>query len=321
MNWIVIFLRGVAMGAADVVPGVSGGTIAFITGIYQRLINAIKSFDANLIKLLKNRHFSKAWAHVDGSFLLTLGMGIVVSLITLAKAIKFLLTNYPLFIWSFFFGLIIASIFFLYKEIKKWDLFTIISLSIGTAIAYYITIAAPTQTTEARWFIFISGMIAISAMILPGISGSFLLLLMGKYTFILGTISSLVNHLKTFDIEGIIADGTIGVIFGLGCLTGLLSFSRLIAWILKHYWNITIALLTGFMIGSLNKVWPWKRIIETYVDRHGVEKTLIEQSILPGSYQQLVGDAHLTICLMLMLFGAGLVFALTKLADKNNQSN
>ncbi len=316
MQWFFIFCRGMAMGAADVVPGVSGGTIALITGIYERLIDAIKSFDKVFLSLLKKGNFPALWKHIDGVFLLTLFAGILVSVGSLAKAIKHLLTHEPLGLWSFFFGLILASIFLMYKKIKKWDVALILYLSLGIIIAYTVTIASPIETSESYWFIFFSGAIAICAMLLPGISGSFLLVLMGKYAFILGAITALISNLQEINADGIATNGLILLVFALGCGVGLLSFSRAISWALKKYWNITIALLSGFMIGSLNKVWPWKEIVQTYVDRHGVEKPLLEKSVLPQTYA-LIEDPQVFLCFLMMGIGLTVVLLIDKLSSKN----
>lgn len=312
----MIFLRGMAMGAADIVPGVSGGTVAFITGIYQRLINAIKSFDKNFFSLIFNRDFIGAWRHVDGIFLVLLGAGIAISIITLSRSIKYLLIHESLLLWSFFWGLIVASAFVMAKEIKKWNGVSVLCLSAGVVIAYFISVISPTETPESYWFIFASGAIAICAMILPGISGSFLLVLMGKYAFILGTISSTITHLKSFDVSALYSDLLVLAVFSSGCLVGLLSFSKVVAWILRQHWDIAVSLLMGFMIGSLNKVWPWKEVLKTHLDRHGNEKPLLEKSILPETYANLGGDPQLSTCLISMAVGFLLVLIINQLAIK-----
>ena len=256
------------------------------------------------------------WKHVDGTFLAVLFAGILLSLGSLAKGIKYLLVHHPLWLWSFFFGLIVASVFVVYKEVKQWSVGAVCYLLLGIAIAYTITIASPTETPQTYWFVFVAGAIAISAMILPGVSGSFLLVLMGQYAFILGTLSSFISQLKALNMSGVLADGMVLAVFSLGCLVGLLSFARVVSWVLKKYWNLTIALLTGFMIGSLNKVWPWKEVVETYFDRHGIEKPLMEKSILPQAYGGLGRDPQLGACLMLMALGAMGVLVLSRLAHK-----
>jgi putative membrane protein len=258
------------MGSADVVPGVSGGTIAFITGIYETLLNAIRSVDLQALQYLKKFQIKALWKHVNGNFLLPLLAGIATSVLTLAKVITHLLAEYPIQVWSFFFGLIVISALIILREIKLWNIGVFVAIALGIAIAYFITSATPAETPESSWFLFIAGAVAICAMILPGISGSFILLIFGKYEFIL----SAVKEFRIVDIA----------IFGLGCIVGLLSFARLVSWLFNKYHNITIGVLSGFMIGSLNKVWPWKEAIQTYIDRHGDLKPLVEANVLPNQY-------------------------------------
>lgn len=298
-----VLLKGVAMGAADVVPGVSGGTIAFITGIYDRLIAAIRSFNGQAIQHLLKKQFYELWQHIDGNFLLSLFGGIFISIISLSRLVIFLLENHPILLWSFFFGLILASTIQVAKTIKPWSPKLGFFFMAGVSVAFYITTISPSETTNAYWFIFLSGAIAICAMILPGISGSFILLLLGKYEFIL-------NAIKSLQISTIL-------IFGLGCISGLLSFSHFLNWLLQRYKALTVALLAGFMLGSLNKVWPWKKAITTYINSKGVEKPIIEQNLLPWHYEQATNmPANLGFAILLALFGFGLVLLLDKLANK-----
>lgn len=275
-NYLLLVLRGCAMGAADVVPGVSGGTIAFITGIYEELIDSIKSIDLQAIKLLLKLRLADFWKKINGNFLLSVVLGIAISIFSLAKLMTWLLDNHPIYIWSFFFGLIIASSVLVAKEIKKWNILTIISMLAGVAIAWWITVMTPSETPDTWWFIILSGAIAICAMILPGISGAFILLLMGKYSYILGAVSNL----------------QIGILllFVIGAVAGITSFSHLLSWLLKNYHTVTVSLLTGFMVGSLNKVWPWKETLKTYLDSHGMEKPLIESNISPSRFSELTGN-------------------------------
>ena len=270
VDYVLLYLKGIAMGGADVVPGVSGGTIAFITGIYETLLNSIKSFDLDALKRLKTLDIKGFWRHINGSFLITLFAGIATSVLSLANLITFLLNNHPIQVWSFFFGLIVISALIILREIKKWNFGVIIAMLAGIAIAYFITATTPAETPEAPWFMFIAGAVAICAMILPGISGSFILLLFGKYEYVITAI-------KEFRIADLI-------FLGLGCIVGLLSFARLVSWLFKKFHNLTVGLLSGFMIGSLNKVWPWKDTLETYVDRHGEIKPLFQVNILPNEY-------------------------------------
>lgn len=296
---MLISLKGIAMGAADVVPGISGGTIAFITGIYEELINSIKSVNKDAIVKLAKEGIISFWKHINGSFLVALFIGIGISIISLAKGITYLLHHYPILLWSFFFGLIVASAIVVGRNIKKWRIAEILFLLIGGAIAFYITIATPAETPEAIWFIFISGMIAICAMILPGISGSFILLLLGKYSYILAAVSS-------FNLK------TIGV-FAMGCIVGLLSFSHVLSWMFKKHYSITIAILTGFMVGSLNKVWPWKKVLEYRINSHGESVPFIEQSISPFNYDE---ESQLIFAIILAILGFGIVFLIEKMGAK-----
>lgn len=275
LNHLLLFLKGVAMGSADVVPGVSGGTIAFITGIYETLLNSIKSVDLEALGYLKKFEIKALWEHINGNFLIVLFAGIVTSFLSLSKVITYLLDTYPIQLWSFFFGLIVISALMVLREIKKWNVGVFIAIILGAAIAYFITAAVPSETPDEPWFLFIVGAVAICAMILPGISGSFIVLLFGKYEYMMAAL----NERKLADI----------LIFAAGCLVGILSFARVISWLFKKYHNITVGVLSGFMIGALNKVWPWKETIETYLDRHNEVKPLYEVNILPNEYLSKTG--------------------------------
>lgn len=301
-NYFSIAAKGLAMGAADVIPGVSGGTIAFISGIYEEFINSLKSFDVSLIKKLKNEGVAETWKHVNGNFLLSLFSGILISIVSLSKLIGYLLQNHAEILWSFFFGLIIASTYFIGKKIKQWNITSVLFLMVGIGIAYYITIAAPTETPESTWFIVLSGAIAICAMILPGISGSFILLLLGKYAFILNAVSTL--NFKVI------------VSFALGCILGLITFSHVLSWMFRKYHDLTIALLTGFMIGSLNKVWPWKNTLLWATDHHGKQIAIKQISVLPNNYD---GNSQLLYCVFFALVGFALIILLEKLANSTSK--
>lgn len=258
------------MGAADVIPGVSGGTIAFISGIYEELIDSIKSINLQTIKLLLNLKFKEFATAINFKFLLSLICGIGISILSIANLLKYLLETQAILTWSFFFGLIAASTILIGRKIQSKNIINLIAIIIGAALAFFITSSTPTETPNDWWFIFLSGAIAICAMILPGISGAFILLLLGKYHFILSALSE-------FKIT------TIGI-FMCGAATGIILFSNILSWLLKKYHNITIAILTGFMFGSLNKVWPWKETIETYTNSHGKEMPLIQENVLPQTY-------------------------------------
>ncbi len=316
MNTFLIALKGMAMGIAEVIPGVSGGTIAFITGIYERLLNVIKSIGPDLLKEWKQDGFSGIWKAIDGNFIITLVAGMAVGVIVGVFGISHLLETYPVVLWAFFFGLIIASAIYIAKQVTNWRLLEIVLLIIGITVAYGITVISPVQGNEALWFVFISGAIAISALILPGISGSFILLLLGMYTFIVPTVK---QFLSTFDMASL----SVVIVFGLGCLTGLALFSRVLSWTFKHYKNPTLALLTGFMLGSLNKIWPWRNPIEWLKDKQtgeyvlndeGLRKVLVEQNVSPSNYEALTGNEAMFVpAIIAAVVGFIAVFILEKL--------
>jgi len=289
-----VFLRGITMGAADVVPGVSGGTIALITGIYEELLESIKGIQPSLLKTWKNEGFASFWEQLNGSFLVSLFLGIAISIFSLAKVITYLLAEYPILVWAFFFGLIIASAIYVGRQIKKWSIGAVILLIAGTALAYWITTISPAQGNGSVLYLFMSGAIAICAMILPGISGSLIALLLGVYV-------PVVKAVESFDIKGVLP-------FALGAIVGLLCFSHVLSWLFKKYYSLTLALLTGFMIGALNKVWPWKEVVETYVDRHGEVQPLVENNIAPTE--------QLMPAIVMAFVGFAIVFLLERLAGK-----
>jgi len=252
-NKLSLALKGMAMGIAEVIPGVSGGTIAFITGIYEQLINSIKAFGPEAYNGFQSNGIKGFWDAINGDFLVTLLVGMLGGVIIGIFGITYLLENYPEPLWGFFFGLIVASALYIGRQIENWDIKKILALLIGIIIAYFITILSPAEGSTSPIYIFISGVLAISALLLPGISGSFILLLLGMYTIIIPTLK---NFLNTFDPASLI----IIVIFGSGCLVGLLGFSRVLSWLFAKYKDISFALLTGFIIGALNKVWPWRNV-------------------------------------------------------------
>ena len=314
-DFIFLYLKGMAMGAADVVPGVSGGTIAFITGIYEELLNTIKGFNLALIKTLRTEGIKAVWKQSNAAFLLILFAGIFTSIISLAKGITYLLDAYPVLLWSFFFGLIVASSVIISKFIKKWGLNTIVSLVAGAAIAYYVTVAAPSQIPDGPIYIFLAGCIAICAMILPGISGSFILLLLGAYATVLGSISGLVDGLKATDTEMIVNYGSNIVVFAGGCLVGIIAFSNFLSWMFQKAYNMTMALLTGFMIGSLNKVWPWKETTEFRINSHGEQVPFLQSNVSPMKFEELNGEpSQLLLAIALCVVGFLLVFIMEKMA-------
>jgi len=320
-----LVLKGMAMGVAEIIPGVSGGTIAFITGIYEELINSIKSFGPEAIVGFKNYGFKGLWTAINGNFLLWLFAGMAVGILCGIFGITYLLEHFPEPLWAFFFGLILASALYIGKQIENWNLAAIIGIITGAVVAFTITTISPAEGSMHLGYVFLSGTIAISALLLPGISGSFILLIMGMYSLI---VSLLKDTLSTFDLSGIV---TIGV-FALGCLTGLLGFSRVLSWLFKNYKNTTMAVLTGFLIGALNKVWPWRNITAILDKETGnIEqiaslkelgkfspdeiKILSETNVMPAKYLGL--DPWFTVCIITFLLGMVVVLGLEKLGSKS----
>jgi putative membrane protein len=286
------------MGAADVVPGVSGGTIAFISGIYEELITSINNINLSLIKIWKNEGFNGFWKKLNGNFLVALFLGIFISLFSLATLVSWLLENEPVLLWSFFFGLVAASIFFVGKEITRWNMGTVIILIFGAAIAYFITTLPASENATSLPYLFMSGALAVCAMILPGISGAFILVLLGSYKTILDAV-----HERNIQVVLTVA---IGAIFG------LLSFAKLLKWMFSHYKNLTLALLTGFILGSLNKIWPWKLVLETKIIGNKIIP-LKEQNVSPFNFE---GDTQLMFAIIAAIIGFSLIFILEKVASK-----
>lgn len=302
-DYLWLFLKGMAMGAADIVPGVSGGTVAFITGIYEQLIGSIGAIGPKTAVILVKEGPLSAWRSVNGNFLLTLMLGILTSVFTLSKIISYLLKTHPELLWSFFFGLILISALHIGRQIALWRLSTVLSLLAGVIVAYGITAISPTEIPLTPITLFLSGSIAICAMVLPGISGSFILLLLGMYAHVIGAV-------KSFDVYSL-------GIFAAGCLTGLLLFTRLLSWLLKHHHNITLAVLTGFMLGSLNKVWPWKQTLSTRINSHGETVPVEQSNVLPTQYLEISGqEPQLMFGLLLMLVAVVLVLGLERIGQQ-----
>ncbi len=289
------------MGTADVIPGVSGGTIAFIMGIYEELINSLKSIDKDAIILLFRFQIADFWKKINGTFLISLLSGIVTSLVSLARLMTYLLENYPIQIWSFFFGLIMISSPLILRDIKKWNMGTVISFIVGTVAAYLITVLSPTETPTNLPFIFFCGAFAICAMILPGISGAFMLLLIGKYEYMITALIEL--------------NVPVIIVFVSGCFFGLLGFSHFLSWILTHYRFPTLAVLAGFMIGSLNKVWPWKEVTAFRLDHDGNQVPAFDKSIWPWDYLEKTGNDPLVFkAILFAAIGILLVVGIEKTA-------
>ncbi|OIQ39974.1 MAG: DUF368 domain-containing protein [Bacteroidetes bacterium MedPE-SWsnd-G1] len=299
-QYLVISLKGIAMGAADVVPGVSGGTIAFISGIYEELLSSISSIKFSLIGKLKTEGIKSVWNHVNGNFLLALLVGIGISVVSLAKVLSWLLDNEPVLLWSFFFGLVLASVLFIGKSISKWNIRTIVVFLLGTILAYYISTLQPLiSDSSSLLYLFIAGSLAICAMILPGISGAFILVLLGAYKTVLEAV-----HNRDFKII---------ITVGLGAVVGLLTFSKILKWMFNNYKDLTLAVLTGFVLGSLNKIWPWKKVIKSKM----IEDKLIilkEQSISPFNFE---GENQFVLALILAISGFISIIIMEKIAVKD----
>jgi putative membrane protein len=290
-----------AMGAADVVPGVSGGTIAFISGIYEELIDTLNNINFSLLKHLKQEGIKSTWGKANGSFLIALLSGVFVSVISLAKGVEWLLEHQPILLWAFFFGLVLASIIYVGKQIKTTpsDIKLFLAMTIGAVVAYLITTLNPAETSDTNLFLFFAGALAICAMILPGISGAFILVIIGAY-------SPVLEALNTRDIKTIL-------IIGAGAVIGLLSFSKLLKWLFEKYHRLTLAVITGFMIGSLNKIWPWKETLTFRTNSKGVQVPLNEESISPFNFD---GDPQLLQAITLMVFGILIILILEKISAK-----
>jgi putative membrane protein len=298
---LLTYLKGIAMGAADIVPGVSGGSIALISGIYQELLDSINSFNGENLRLVFKLKFKEFFEAVNGAFLLSLLLGILTSIFSMSKLITFLMENHPIPLWSFFGGLILISAFLILKDISNWNLGVVLIVILGAIIAYFVTELPPVSSPGALWFTFLSGAIAICAMILPGISGSFILLILGKYEQILKAVTE--KDLITL------------AVFAFGCVVGILSFSRLVSWFLKTYPSLTIGLLSGFMLGSMNKLWPWKLVTAFRTSSNGEEKPFLTQNILPDTYLEQTGmEPQVFLAIVAFALGIFLVLGIERLA-------
>ena len=329
-DYLTISLKGMAMGAADVVPGVSGGTIALITGIYQELISTISSINLDAFKVLRKEGIVAAFKAINGKFLFFLILGILISVLSLAKLFHYLLDHEPVLVWAFFFGLIIASVWLIGKMVKKWNVNTASALIVGTLVSYGITIISPAHGPDALWYLFLSGMLAFIAMILPGISGSFILLLLGAYQLVLGKVNGLLDGIAQGDSALLTASIIALVVFVIGGITGLLSFSRILKWMFEKYEELTLALLTGFLIGSLNKVWPWKQTVSVWYKHAGTAEEqafpLIQKNVFPSDYSVLTAadeklgiitkNPELFAAIALAFVGFMVIFILDKVSGK-----
>lgn len=293
-DYLSVTARGLAMGAADVVPGVSGGTMAFILGIYEELINSLHSADLQFFRRLVTFRFREAFEGFQWRFLLALGAGIAIAILTLARLIRSALENYPIFVWAFFFGLVLASVVVVRRRISRWTPGVILAVFLGALGGYLLVGLVPVETPEDPWFLFLSGAIAINAMILPGISGAFVMVLLGKYHFLL-------DRLVNWDFVPILI-----MIFG--AAVGLLTFVRVLRWLFNHYYDLTVAVLMGLILGALRRVWPWKEYV---VDNGNI---VGENNVLPQLF-----TAEVALAAVLMLVGFGIVILLDHLASRTAQ--
>jgi putative membrane protein len=317
-----LILKGAAMGIAEVIPGVSGGTIAFITGIYERLIDAIKAIDVEFIGHLLKFKIVRAWAHIDGVFIGFLLLGMAVGIGVGVFGVSHLMDNYPEELWGFFFGLIMASALYIARRVSDWKISNYAFLILGATVAFAITIINPSSGNTNLFYIFISGVIAISALILPGISGSFILLLMGVYTVIMPTIKHFLSTLDPADLALI-------SIFALGCLTGLVTFSRVLSWLFHNHRDATLATLTGVMLGSLNKIWPWRNpikwmddegnIFENVTSDYDDLRVIVEQKVLPAQYTW--ADPNTIVVIFCAVVGFMTVFLLDRTLSSEEKTD
>jgi putative membrane protein len=282
-----LFLTGFSMGVADLIPGVSGGTIAFLSGVYEELIYSIKQVTGNTIKLVLRGKIPDAIKSIPFPFLLPLGIGLLTAVFSLANVLSYLLGTHPVFVWSFFFGLVVASTFIVMKRVVKWDLSDKIAFIIAAVSAYILVGLVPIETPDSLPVFFLAGAIAICAMILPGISGSFILLLLGKYQQVLSAVTQ--RDVVTLSV------------FMAGCVFGIAFFSRILSWLFRKHHDISVAVLAGFMFGSVRKIWPWKEVVSTRINSHGVEVPLIENNVLPVSFDLSVIFAMLLTCIAVFL--------------------
>lgn len=282
---------GFAMGAADVVPGVSGGTIAFILGIYEDLIHAIHAVDLRFFRLLLERRFREAFGTASWRFLIAVGSGILLALFTISRALVWALEHHPTLIWSFFFGLVLASVLVVSKRVTRWTPGVLFAAALSTVAAYFLVGMVPVETPTAPWFLFLSGALAISAMILPGISGAYILLILGKYQYLL---ESFVNG-NWLPI----------LIVAAGAGVGILTFARLLRWLFRHHHDLTVAMLTGLILGALRKVWPWKENAQTVSESVGHDALLLEMNVIPADL-----SLEVALALAVMALGFGIVLVL-----------
>ncbi len=305
-KYLAFFLKGFGVGAANVIPGVSGGTVALITGIFERLVEAIKSFDLKAIKLLFKGEFKTFAEHTDLLFLLSVFGGAVISIFSLAKLLGWLFISYPVYIWAFFFGLILASVYYVGKTISQFKLSVILTFIIGTAIAVYISLLDPAPENASVWYLVLCGVVAIVSMILPGLSGSFVLILMGNYQLIM------IDAVSTLNLSVLIP-------VAIGAGIGLPAFSHVLSWIFKKFKNQTLSLLAGFILGSLGILWPWKKPI-FLTDKNGIEIVKASGKPIIKTYERFIPseiNTEVMLAFLLLILGILSVWLLEKVASKN----
>ncbi|HPW65688.1 MAG TPA: DUF368 domain-containing protein [Salinivirgaceae bacterium] len=299
------FIKGIGMGAANVIPGVSGGTIAFITGIFERLVNALKSFNLTAIKLFFTGKFKKFAEHTDLYFLISVFLGVGISIITFAKLLQYLFEHYEVMVWAYFFGLILASVYYVGKTISKWTWSVITLFILGFVIAFAFTMLTPARETNTVPYNLFAGAIAACAMILPGLSGSFVLLLLGNYQLIM------IESVSNFDF-------TVLIPVVIGAVLGLIAFSYFLSWVFAKYKDQTISLLTGFILGSLAIIWPWKKVISTYTDRYGELRPQTSVNVMPDAYS---GDPQIWQAILLMILGIITIVVMEYIAEKSKKQS
>ena len=304
---IVVYLKGLAMGAADVVPGVSGGTIALITHIYERLIKAIDNVSLALVLQLFGRNRKAAWQSLDGSFLLTLVLGIGTSILLVSSGVSWLLATYPIPLWAFFFGLILASAFVLKNSVTKWNITALVSIVIGFFVAFGIGLITPNTGSESLLYLFLCGVLVVIAMILPGISGAFILILLGAYETALNAL----DKLKNFELEGLV----VFLVMAAGGLVGLKAFAKILRWLFTQHKNIVLAAMTGFLLGSLYKVWPWKKVTSYYTNSDGLAEPLTTAVVLPELSNP---DAQVLLAFVAFIAALCLLYFLEKFSTKSH---
>jgi len=304
---IVVYLKGLAMGAADVVPGVSGGTIALITHIYERLIKAIDNVSLTLVLQLFGRNRKAAWQSLDGSFLLILVLGIGTSILLVSSGVSWLLATYPIPLWAFFFGLILASAFVLKNSVTKWNITALVSMAIGFFVAFGIGLITPNTGSESLLYLFLCGVLVVIAMILPGISGAFILILLGAYETALNAL----DKLKNFELEGLV----VFLVMAAGGVVGLKAFAKILRWLFTQHKNIVLAAMTGFLLGSLYKVWPWKKVTSYYTNSDGLAEPLTTAVVLPELSNP---DAQVLLAFAAFIAALCLLYFLEKFSTKSH---